>query len=204
MWLDWAERLQIRLKECPTILIADELRECAIRFYRDGRAWRETGVALTTTAAAQADYAVTVPANTALAGLPAVWIGATEAAEATPGRQEDYEPAEAGTTKTVAVISASTIRLLPTPTAGGEAVTGTVAYCPSDDSTGILESLYFNHRDTIEDMTLTRMMTQAEKPWTNLPLAGKHDSDAVASALYDGTMSGPVRRTRLRTKLSVI
>lgn len=199
-WLDWAERLSIRLKACPTILIADELRECAIRFYRDTRTWRSTGVALATTVAATADYTVTVPTNAALAGLPAVWLDGVEISESTPGEEADYEPDETGTPELVGITGAATIHLTPTPGSAGAALTATVAYCPSDDSTGILQSLYFNHRDTIEAMTLASIMTQPEKPWTNFSLASLHASDARRGALYDSTMAGPLRRSPLSVK----
>ena len=204
LWLDWAERLQIRLRECPTILIADELRECAIRFYRDGRMWRETGIALATTVAAQAAYTVTVPAYAQLAGLPAIWIDDVEVDEASPGSLDDATPDETGTILRVGVTGPAQITLSPIPDAAGQVVTGTVAYCPSADSTGIYETLYFNHRDSIEAMALERMMSQPEKPWTNLVLSSKHDGDATVGTLYNSTMAGPVRRTRIRTRMQRI
>lgn len=203
-WIDWAARIQLRLKECPSILIADELRECAIRFYRDGRLWRETGVTVATTVAGQAEYSVAIASNTMLAGLPAIWVGEDEVDEATPGQGDNFEPDETGTTVCIGVVGSSTIRIYPAPDVSDDIVTATVAYCPTDDSTGLPEPLYFSHRDTIEDMALARLMSQAEKPWTSFALAGEHDRLATSGALYDSTMAGPVRRNRIRSKRSPV
>jgi hypothetical protein len=203
-WLDWSERLQLRLKECPAVVIADELRECAIRFYRDGRVWKETGIALATTVLGQADYTVTIAADRALAGLPAIWMDDVEVAEAVPGSLDDVAPNDSASTIRIAVMSDNTIRIAPTPPASGVVVTATVAYCPTDTATGITTALYFAHRDTIEDMAMERLMTQPGKPWTDLLQAVNYGRLSAAGALFDSTMAGPVRRTRIRTKKQVI
>lgn len=203
-WIDWAARIQLRLKECPAILIADELRECAIRYYRDHRTWREINVEIATTVAGQANYTVTCPTYSQLVGLPGVWVDDLEVAEAQPGQLEDYDPEDTGDIEVVSVTGPVTITVAPIPTADDQVITATVAYSPTDDSPGVSEDLYYAHRDTIEDMALTRLMSQAGKPWTNLQLAGSHERQGNAGALFDSTMGGPVRRNRIRTKRSPV
>lgn len=199
-WIDWAERLQLHLRECPTVVIADELRRSAVDFYRDTRAWRTTGVALCTTVAGQASYSVAVPELTALAGLVTAWLGRVEIDEATPDElDEKTRTSTSGDSVLIGITGPTTVRLAPAPIASGVAVVATVAYRPADDAPSILDSLHQDHRGTIEAMTLERMLAQPGKPWTDYALAGKHSGAAASSALFDSTQAGPVRR-RLRTK----
>lgn len=200
-WLTWAERLQLDLKECPTILIADAIREEAIRFYRDSRAWRATGVALATTVAGQSEYTVTaIPAGAALAGLPFVWAGTKEVKESVPGDEDDYKPGKTGDVERVGVTAPSEITVYPVPVSSGVAISGTVAYRPGDESTGLSRDLYIAHRDTIECATLATMMMQPGKPWSNPQLADYYSGKASAHGLHDATKAGPRRRNTLRVQ----
>jgi hypothetical protein len=198
-WIDWADRLMLELPECPAAIIADELRDAAIEFYRETRAWRVRNVTIATTVAGQAEYTVSVPSNTALAGLPAVWAGDTEIAEMTPIQEDDTEQDDNNDDSMRVIVSGDdTVRFSPSPATAGTVVTATVAYRPTLQSTGLASGKYLEHRQAIEASVFAKMMKQRGKAWSNPLDATAREREYERLSLLYSSRKGPRRRSRLR------
>lgn len=205
-WLDMAPDIAAFLADCPTFIIANEMKVVAQIYFTTSRAWRSVvPVTLATLIVGQASYTVTgAPAGQEIAGLPAVWIGADEVNEARPGDQHDYYPGETGSKLSVMALDGTTIQVIPAPAAAGGIVKAIVAYAPTATATGLPEQLYLLHLEALRGMVIARLKAQKGKPW--------HDPDGVAPARREAGIEGNrlsanigrIRRNPIRTKKLVI
>lgn len=204
-WADFVPEIVMYVADCPHFTIADRAHAAAIEFYRDSRAWRSTlPLTLATTVANQGQYTITNPAGQELVGLPAAWLDDAEIPEALPGDVNGFSPGEVGTKHSLLLVSGTIIQLLPATATAGQVIKAQVAYGPTPAATGLDDELYAKHLNTLRELILCRLKYMQGKPWSNVSEARLHDLEYQRRALDDGTAAGPVRRNRLRTRLSKI
>jgi hypothetical protein len=206
LWADFAPELAIQLPDCPTYVIGPFMKRAAIDYFRNYRIWRtDTPITVATTVLGQRLYTVTNPSGQELCGLPAIWINGKEVKEATPSDADSVLPDDTGDIKQVGVVNGTTIRVIPGPAADGVIITATVAYKPTEDALGLPDQFWAHtYRSTMQKMAMVELKRMKGKPWTDERGAAQLEKDLGQDALYDATMTGPIRRNRLRTKKQVI
>jgi hypothetical protein len=91
--------------------------------------------------------------------------------------------------------------VVPTPAVPNVVLTATVAYTLAPTAAGIPWDLYRLHKEPIEDLALSIMMSMKGKPWTDLADANQRMQTYTQWALSSGTQAGAVRtQARLRVR----
>lgn len=202
LWSDFIPLVAMEAPGCPRFELEEVAKRLTIEFYQETRAWRVEGVTLGTTVANQAEYTVTNPTATDLAGLPAVWIDDVEAPETRPGTQDDGPRSTSSSTNSVGVVAINKIRLSPPPDAAGRVIKATVAYKPGDAATGIDDQLFRDHWQAIRCKILAHLLMQPGKPWTDMKAAGYYENKYATEGCDVSADAGPLKRNPLRVKLS--
>lgn len=196
-WADFVPSIAPFVPECPSFTIQNAVRECAIRFYTDSRAWRSDNFALATTVAGQQIYTVALPdAYRDLIGLPAIWVDGDEVDELPPGGMDEEDAGQTSNTFKVGVYDPTVAKIVcvPAPIDAGLAIVATVAYAPTKTATGIDDGLYRDHRVVIEPMAKSYLMMQLGKKWFNPQLGAVFNREAMSEAAAASALAGPVRR----------
>lgn len=202
-WSEFIPLVAMSLPGCPRFEIEGMAKAMAIEFYQQSRAWRARDVTLVaSTTLGQADYNVTNPSDTDLAGLPAVWIDGEEVPEIIGGATDDYAPGEQSSTNGVQLTSGSTVRVVPAPDASALVIKATVAYKPASTATGLSDQLFAKHSSVISSKVLQELLIQPGKPWSNANLSAYYGNKAIVDGLNASTEAGRLRRTPLRVRNS--
>ena len=189
---------------CPEFERINRIRQATQDFCRRSFMWRAREQALFTTVALQEVYDVTglVPAGAQLAGLHSAWALNCEVDIEEPGQGDDFAPGVPGCRWVVGIDGPAALHVLPAPDAGGVAVTGTLSFCPSDDSTGLPDFIYNRWRKEIAAGAIEILCAQANKAWTNPGLAAVEGKKFEAAIMLAGSRAGPVRRKGLRAQIA--
>ena len=202
LWRAFIPLVSHRLPECPTWTIKDEALLAAIEFVNDSRAWRDAApISLGDTAASQSDYALSpVDANTDAFGVCEAWLGDTRLAEPTTaesisqGVDPSPEREASGTPRTIRVVARATVRLYPTPDAGGETLRVMTAWRPGPAATGLPDALFYAYRDAIQWKMMERLLLHKGKPWSDPMGAGDARRQYDVLALRHASEAGSAGR----------
>lgn len=200
-WDAFLPRVMPDVPGCPSFTVEEAIRQAAIDFFHESGAWLAAGTAvLASTAAGQAGYAVTVPDNTGIARLRAVWVGSEEVEVLLPGEELDIAPGERAEQWRVGLTSPTTIQLSPAPLQGGQQITAAVAYEPTEAAEGIDDVLFARWRTAIEAKAKTLLLAQPGEEWTQPLALSLHEGIYQREVMLASNSVGPVRRRPLRVK----
>lgn len=188
---------------CPEFERINRIRDAAQDFCRRSFLWRAREQALFTTVALQEVYDVTglVPAGAQLVALHSAWAFGREVDIEEPGQGDDFAPGVAHHRWVVGVDGPAALHVLPAPDAGAIAITGTLSFCPSDDSTGVPDFIFNRWRKEIASGAIEMLCAQENKPWSSPGLAAVHKGKFDAAVMLAASRAGPVRRKGLRVQV---
>jgi hypothetical protein len=188
---------------CPEFERLARIREAAQDFCRRSFLWRAREQALFTTVALQEVYDITalVPAGAQIVSLHSAWAYGREVDVEEPGQGDDFAPGVPDCRWVVGIDGPAALHVLPAPDGGGVAVTGTLSFCPSDDSTGVPDFIFNRWRREIASGAIEILCAQEGKAWTSPGLAALHGRKFDAAIMLAASRAGPVRRKGLRTQI---
>lgn len=172
-WSDFYDMVMPELPGCPRAAIDNALRESAIEFCEQSRAWRVLHPDV-----------ITVPGTAVYAFVPADGAAVHAISHATlDGRGLEMRGGETGTNggdhhgrrgfPRYILGGAAHFTLVPEPDAAG-VLAMTVILKPSIASTGIEDLLFVEYREPIVHGALARLMLSPKKPYSNIQLAAYH------------------------------
>lgn len=203
-WDAFYPKVAVYAPDIMLTTVVDEAKQASIDFFTESRCWRGEDTAIGTTAAGQSAYAITNPANQDAVGFPATWIGGKEIGEFRPDDKHEIGPEETGTARGIRWVDATHFELLPVPTESGLAITGSVAYAPSDTATGLEDALFSLHWRTIVHKICANLLMHNGRSYSNPQMAAWHSGEYDRLALDAGSAAGARSRRPLRVKLSPV
>lgn len=195
-WDDFLPACAPFLPGCPSFEVKDKLRLAAIEFLERSRWWRAEQVPLVTTEAGVRDYFITdLPEDAGLTHIQAAWVGQRHVGVAAPGETLLSYPSEQQDRWKVALIGQAQIRLSVAPIVGGEVLTATVAYIPTETAEGVPPTVYYRWHEAIEKRAIGELMMQAGKAWSSA-MAPTHLNRFEKLQREAAEEAGPVGRQR--------
>lgn len=199
-WMAWAAELAPKMPDALVPSIIGALKEATQDHFRKTRAYRLNGLSAGLTVAAQPVYVVALPSGLELVGVPQAKVGKDDAEEIDALASVDLpEVGDDLDAWRVAVDGANSIRLWPTPTTPGAAITLNVAVMPDLTLEGIDRNLYRVHREAIEAAALADLYADKTKPWSDPAMAQELQRQAARDRLLHSTRAGP-RSARMRLR----
>jgi hypothetical protein len=186
---------------CPVFERQRRIHDAVQAFCRESFAWRVREVALFTTVATQETYALTLPTDSELVAVHSAWANGQEVDIEEPGQGDDSAPGVPFYQWTVGMESSTSLRVIPAPSDGAIAVTGTISLCPTDTAATCADWLYTRWRMPIAAHALAALCLQPGKPWSNPGLGGIQSEIFKQGVMLAGSRAGPVRRKSLRVKI---
>lgn len=204
LWSEFFKKVSAFAPDIMLPTVEAEAMQASIDFFTESRCWRAEDVAIGTTVANQSAYTITNPAGQDVVGFPAAWVDGKEISEFRPGDKHEIGPEETGAVRGIRWVDGTHFELLPIPTESGLAITGSVAYAPSDAATGLEDALFALHWRTIVHKICANLLMHNGRAYSNPQMATWHSGEYSRLALDAGSAAGARSRNPLRVKLSPV
>lgn len=196
-WSEWFPDMLAQLPGCPSFTVEHELRNAAIQFFEESRAWKTFLEPLAVSAGtAEVELESDSPNQETIVRLESAWydgqpLDVITADEMDAQCGQDWTVLT-GTPKAIIQLMTGIVRLYPVPLAASTSgFKARVSLRPSDTATQIPKQL-MKYRHAIKQGAMARLQAYPNQPWSAIDLAMKNEIDfkaAIARALIDASRS---------------